>query len=319
MEQDNKKGNIGQHIDFGARGLDTHNTKFYGIDPLAAKYPHLSPYAFVANSPIRFVDTDGKRIEATGTATGEMEEKLLPMLQDNFKNLKFSYSNEGKTLLVTTNSDKPLTAAEQRIFDIARAPEVIHLEFVSGGENDSSPDAFQENKSTVYLGGLMNLGNKTPDNPYWNAPDLFVHILEERWSADVTNKGYKPKDEFDTGFEIFHVDTLQKGVNLIGYQYVNQTEDGVGELYLRDFDIVDNNNEYKGTIRFTKSLINTSQPVQKTLYNRTLPANGLGSITNYQYGIHNVPLENGSTVESDYTKKHFEANPPTQQNSSTKQ
>ena len=274
----------------------------------------------MANSPIRFVDTDGKRIEATGTATGEMEEKLLPMLENNFKNLKFSYSNEGKTLLVTTNSDKPLTAAEQRIFDIARAPEVIHLEFVSGGENDSSPDDFQENKSTVYLGGLMNLGNKTPDNPYWNAPDLFVHILEERWSAEVTNRDYEPKNDSEPDkFTFHHIKAIVNSAPLIGYQYVNQTEDGVGELFLRDFDIADNNNEYKGTIRFTKSLINTSQPVQKTLYNRTLPANGLGSITNHQYLIHNIPLENGSPVESDYTKKHFEANPPTQQNSSTKQ
>lgn len=32
------------------------------IDPLAAKYPSISPYTFVANSPIMFVDHDGKKI-----------------------------------------------------------------------------------------------------------------------------------------------------------------------------------------------------------------------------------------------------------------
>ncbi len=62
MENDNKKGGLGEHVDFGARGLNTWTGKFYGIDPLWAKYPSISPYAFVANSPIWFVDRDGRDI-----------------------------------------------------------------------------------------------------------------------------------------------------------------------------------------------------------------------------------------------------------------
>jgi len=32
------------------------------VDPLAAKYPHLSPYNYVANNPVILFDPDGKEI-----------------------------------------------------------------------------------------------------------------------------------------------------------------------------------------------------------------------------------------------------------------
>ena len=60
MENDNKKGGLGEHIDFGARGLNTWTGKFYGIDPLWAKYPNVSSYASMGNNPILMRDFDGR-------------------------------------------------------------------------------------------------------------------------------------------------------------------------------------------------------------------------------------------------------------------
>lgn len=34
-------------------------------DPYEAKYPSLSPYNYVANSPLMFIDPDGNVVEAT--------------------------------------------------------------------------------------------------------------------------------------------------------------------------------------------------------------------------------------------------------------
>ncbi len=61
-ENDNEVKGEGNQIDFGARAYDPRIGRWLSLDPLQAKYPSLSPYNFTANSPIRFVDPDGKVI-----------------------------------------------------------------------------------------------------------------------------------------------------------------------------------------------------------------------------------------------------------------
>jgi RHS repeat-associated protein len=48
--------------DFEARAYDPVLMRFTRPDPLAEKYPHISPYVFCANNPVRFVDPDGRDI-----------------------------------------------------------------------------------------------------------------------------------------------------------------------------------------------------------------------------------------------------------------
>jgi len=44
---------------FGARYYDPHISLWMSVDPLAEKYPGWSPYAYVFNNPLKFVDPDG--------------------------------------------------------------------------------------------------------------------------------------------------------------------------------------------------------------------------------------------------------------------
>ena len=46
----------------GARFYDSDIARFLSLDPLAAKYPMLSAYNYVAGNPIIFVDPNGKEI-----------------------------------------------------------------------------------------------------------------------------------------------------------------------------------------------------------------------------------------------------------------
>jgi RHS repeat-associated protein len=46
----------------GARFYDADLARFLSTDPLAADYPNLSPYAYVANNPIMYIDPDGRKI-----------------------------------------------------------------------------------------------------------------------------------------------------------------------------------------------------------------------------------------------------------------
>ncbi|NND34481.1 MAG: hypothetical protein HKN76_17985, partial [Saprospiraceae bacterium] len=47
---------------FGARYLDSESSVWQNVDPLAEKYPSISPYAFVGQNPVNYIDPDGKKI-----------------------------------------------------------------------------------------------------------------------------------------------------------------------------------------------------------------------------------------------------------------
>ena len=49
--------------DYHARHYDPPLGRFTTIDPLAEKYYNISPYVYVANNPMKFIDPDGKRID----------------------------------------------------------------------------------------------------------------------------------------------------------------------------------------------------------------------------------------------------------------
>jgi RHS repeat-associated protein len=57
---------------FGARYYDARIGRWLSVDPLAEKYPFLTPFDYVANNPIRFVDSHGDSINWTGAATSSL-------------------------------------------------------------------------------------------------------------------------------------------------------------------------------------------------------------------------------------------------------
>ena len=65
---------------FGSRYYNSDLSIWLSVDPMAAKYPSLSPYVYCANNPVRLVDPNGEKIwihdEEGGSAANAYYQEL---------------------------------------------------------------------------------------------------------------------------------------------------------------------------------------------------------------------------------------------------
>ncbi len=114
---------------FGARYMGHElMTMWLSVDPLADKYPSISPYAYCAWNPLKLVDPDGREVDDP-----EKKKKLESVNDKNKKNISEISWGETSGLYPTKNGEKipnyenPVNWDEQKTEELMKARAAIHL------------------------------------------------------------------------------------------------------------------------------------------------------------------------------------------------
>jgi RHS repeat-associated protein len=177
-EKDDEIKGSGNSYDFGARLYDPRLGRWLSTDPLAAKYPDLSPYNFVANSPLIYIDPDGKRIvDANGKVIAEIKEGKVEFAKGIdartqtllTKVISTDIGNEVVKNAITAAHDIKLIVKQTKAVsnDKGQVKEVDASQEVEGytntragvtssNENDEKTE-FKDSKVTIYEGSVEYL------------------------------------------------------------------------------------------------------------------------------------------------------------------
>jgi RHS repeat-associated protein len=132
----------GNSYDYGNRFYDPRLGKFLSVDPLASKYPAISPYTFAYNSPIRARDMGGDSVlfySESGSYLGYShdnvrykDKNLLVVINDKeIKTFRKEYERKRSKIYQKENK---LSKNQKEYVDILRREAIDEIEFFSSGD-----------------------------------------------------------------------------------------------------------------------------------------------------------------------------------------
>ena len=146
--------------------FSTNYARFTTQDPLAEKTPHLSPYAYCAGNPMRFVDNDGRKVRIYVEMSGLGHAFITTREGDN--TIVYTYGRYGALKESSGSTFGELTPAGEGV--LGRLTEDAAAKYI---QNVSSGGCFsifelnnlEETDIEEYYDTIFNLSNKSPSNP----------------------------------------------------------------------------------------------------------------------------------------------------------
>jgi RHS repeat-associated protein len=173
---------------FGARYYDSDISIWLGVDPMASKYPSLTPYNYCANNPMKLVDPNGEDIVITGAAADEATSQL-----QNKTNLKLTRDAETGKL---SYEGKAKSSADRMLKKAIDNQNITVNVVADNSDNFTAHDGKTHNYAADdngLIGGGAYGGSTVSDNGHVNS---YQYVNPQRMSAmdklvgDATSGGY---------------------------------------------------------------------------------------------------------------------------------
>jgi len=165
-------------------------TGWLSVDPMADKYPGISPYAYCAWNPVKLVDPDGRDVFFTGDDDSKAE--ALRQIQQKSKNMFFSLDENNRL----TYTGEAKTEEEKYMAKIINSKEVIidlcihnnkyfngkKLETIGGFDGN----ALSKDGKSVYASQIINIRDSDKwDKLCKNLGNAIWHEIAEAYEGGL--------------------------------------------------------------------------------------------------------------------------------------
>jgi RHS repeat-associated protein len=193
--------------DYGARMYDAELGRWHTLDPLAEKYNQFSPYVYVADNPMKYVDPNGKEIliVTKRDQDGNISESLKYSEGKLFSNGK-EYSGKNSFALKIQNTLNNLYKVDNKEVNKAISALEIshHLHYIENSPSDASNtnptaidlDAVNQGASSGSHVVVSLNGNDIENGLHTSNETTLGHELKHSFDFDQGNmkgeKGVQP-------------------------------------------------------------------------------------------------------------------------------